>query len=391
MSELSEALKRIRNERGLSQAGLAARLLVSRPLVALWETTRQIPNEEQVRALDAALSARGELIGIAHLDAIDARDAVPEETRDLLARLKSADVAPPTLERLEATAFELCCRYPVAPAAELRREAQAVIRHAAGLLRRPTGLREHRELLAQAGWLALLIACLEYDLGMSRAAEATRTVARELADEAGHGEIIAWSHEIGAWMALTNGRLDDVVAESRMGIAAAPNGSGAVQLHAQGAKALARIGDMAAVREALDNGRAVLDRRPDPHRLEHHFVVDPAKYQFYAMDVYRLAGDDARAAEYAREVLRLGTRPDGSEASPMRMSEARFTLGIAEARKGNLEGAHEYGIAALNGTRRSLPTMLMVGSELEDEMRRLFPGSGLADDLGERLRHVRES
>jgi hypothetical protein len=43
------------------------------------------------------------------------------------------------------------------------------------------------------------------------------------------------------------------------------------------------------------------------------------------MDAYRLAGDDDLAVEHAREVLRKGAAPDGSERSPMR------TLGRAES------------------------------------------------------------
>ncbi|MEV8204371.1 hypothetical protein [Streptomyces sp. NPDC079189] len=31
---------------------------------------------------------------------------------------------------------------------------------------------------------------------------------------------------------------------------------------------------------------------PYPENLDHHFVVDPAKFDFYAMDCYRLLGED---------------------------------------------------------------------------------------------------
>jgi hypothetical protein len=123
----------------------------------------------------------------------------------------------------------------------------------------------------------------------------------------------------------------------------------------QEAKALARMGDVKGLRETLDRGRRTLDRFPLAERTEHHFVVDPAKWDFYAMDAYRLAGEDQQASEYAREVLAHGAGPNGAELSPMRMAEARLTLGVAAARSGDLEQAVSAGIEALNGSRRSLP------------------------------------
>jgi hypothetical protein len=35
-------------------------------------------------------------------------------------------------------------------------------------------LKQHREILVQAGWVALLIACVEFDTGNRQAAETTR-------------------------------------------------------------------------------------------------------------------------------------------------------------------------------------------------------------------------
>lgn len=51
-------------------------------------------------------------------------------------------------------------------------------------------------------------------------------------------------------------------------------------------------------------------------RPEHHFTIDPDKIAFYAMDAYTIAGDDDLAEEHAAEVIRVGTRPDGSERWP---------------------------------------------------------------------------
>jgi hypothetical protein len=79
---------------------------------------------------------------------------------------------------------------------------------AAAELHRPAAsarltLAQHRELLVTAGWLALLLGCVHYDLGEREQAEAARQAACQAGLQAGHGEIIAWSYEMAAWFALT--------------------------------------------------------------------------------------------------------------------------------------------------------------------------------------------
>jgi hypothetical protein len=146
----------------------------------------------------------------------------------------------------------------------------------------------------------------------------------------------------------------------------------AVQLAAQRAKAWARIGDRREVELALEAGRELLESLPYPDNLDHHFVVDPAKFDYYAMDGYRLVGEDRRAEIYAREVIRSSTDHDGIERKPMRLAEARLTLGVVAARAGELENAVGLGRRALRGERKSLPSLLMVSSELTRILRDRF-------------------
>ena len=101
-----------------------------------------------------------------------------------------------------------------------------------------------------------------------------------------------------------------------------------------------------------------------PSNPDHHFQIDPAKWHFYAMDAYRNVGDDPLAVTYAEEVLRLGSAANGQERSPMRNAEAHVTLGVAAARSGDLDAAVEHGHDALNGARKSIPSLLMVSGEL---------------------------
>ncbi len=260
-----------------------------------------------------------------------------------LRRIQASDAAPCTLEALGATVSRLCCEYPYRNANELVADARDWLRHIAQLLRKPVGLRQHRELLTSAGWLALLIGCLEYDLGLRTSAQATQAAARQLAEEAENNEILAWTYEMAAWFALTQRRYRDTINEARNGQEIGQSHPVVVQLAAQEAKALARLKDKDGVRSTLDRGRQLLDGFAAPERPEHHFMIDRNKWLYYAMDAYRLAGDDSRAEEYARLVLADSIGPDGEEYAPMRITETRLTLGVVAARRGDLEQATSLG------------------------------------------------
>lgn len=81
-------------------------------------------------------------------------------------------------------------------------------------------------------------------------------------------------------------------------------------------------------------------------------------------------GNDALATLYADEVLRAGVRPDRVERSPMRNQEARITLAVAAARAGDADAALDYGLEALEGDRRSAPSLTLVAHELTREFHR---------------------
>jgi hypothetical protein len=115
------------------------------------------------------------------------------------------------------------------------------------------------------------------------------------------------------------------------------------------------------------------DSLPYPERPDNHFVVDPDKFDFYAMDCYRLIGDDKLADMHAREIIRKTTNADGTSTSPMRSAEARLTLGVVAARTGDLTQAVSHGRTALAIDRRSQPSLLMIGKELDEVLKQRFP------------------
>ncbi|MFF1358012.1 XRE family transcriptional regulator [Streptomyces sp. NPDC058297] len=295
------------------------------------------------------------------------------ETMEILSRMQASDVDHATLDALRITADRLCSEYPFMPSAQLAFEGRQWLKRVAGLQSQRLTLAQHREVLTISAWLALLVGCVEYDMGDRAAAETTRRAVLSLANEADNAEAAGWAHEMRAWFALTTGDYHGILAASQAGTEVAPHHGVAVQLAAHEAKGWARLGDRRKTEVALDRGRKLLEGMPYPENLDHHFVVDPAKFDYYAMDCYRLLGENAIAETLAQEVIRAGTDFDGAEKQPMRMAEARVTLGVVAARRGDLEQAVDYGEWALKGDRQSLPSLLLVSRELASVVNRDFP------------------
>jgi tetratricopeptide (TPR) repeat protein len=235
-------------------------------------------------------------------------------------------------------------------------------------------LKQHQEMLSLTGTVALLLGCVEYDIGLRREAEITRRAAQSLGEEAGNAEVIGWAHEMRAWYSLTQGAYSAAISAGQQGEAAASHHDVAVQLAAQQAKAWARIGDRRQVEVALDRGRNLLEVLPRPDDPDHHFVVDPDKFDFYAMDCYRIIGEDRLAEMYAHEVIRTSSNPDGTLHKPMRVAEAKVTLGVVAARTGDVERAVSLGEEALEGDRHSVPSLLMCSRELTSVLDSRYPG-----------------
>ncbi|MGW2401792.1 XRE family transcriptional regulator [Kitasatospora sp. NPDC001664] len=311
------------------------------------------------------------------------------DTVDIIARLRASDVDTATLDALRITADRLCCEYAYMPADQLLVEGRAWLARVVGLQHQRVNLAQHRELIALAGKLSLLVGCVEYDSGRPRDAEATRQAALMLGAEAGELSVQGWAHEMRSWFALTRGDYRGVIAAAEAGIAIAPNESVAAQLYAQKAKAWARLGDRQQTEVALDQGRQLLERLPYPEDIENHFVVDPAKYDFYRMDAYRKAGENRLAEQLASEVIRAGTDFDGTERAPMRIAEARVTLGVVAAREGDLDTALSYGERALQGDRRSLPSLAMVSADLGQVLQTRYAHAPEAVEFVAHLRELR--
>jgi hypothetical protein len=98
-----------------------------------------------------------------------------------------------------------------------------------------------------------------------------------------------------------------------------------------------------------------------------------------------MLSEDKMAENLADEVIRTSTDFDGTERAPMRVAEARVTLGVVAARQGDVEQAVHHGERALNGQRKSLPSLVMVSRDLTRVLRERYPAEPTAESYLEHL------
>jgi transcriptional regulator with XRE-family HTH domain len=378
MTDFGGELRRLISERGLSLNETARRVPCDRGYLSKVARGCKRPSAELKARLDDVLGAGGALASL---------DAEPDQVDDLglielARRAGSSDVGGQAVELLAGAADSMCRDYPVMGAAELSARAREHLRYTTGLLGKRMTLGEHRELLVTAGWLSALLACTLYDAGNRAAARTARTMGRQFAEQAGHGELAAWSFEIGAWFALVEGRYAETVTLSQAGLAHAGVSSAGVQLALQAARGYARMGDRQA-HGALREGRAILDRLPVPAHPEHHFAFDGAKFEFYAGSILTWLGDDIPAAEHARYVVAMCTE-GGRVRWPMRLAISQLDLALVAARRGALDEAVTLGSTAL-GHQRHSAQLLPRAAELGRELAGRYPGERLAAEFADQL------
>jgi tetratricopeptide (TPR) repeat protein len=254
-----------------------------------------------------------------------------------------------TLEGAQRAVDRLRREYSsIRPAILLPRAERRLDQLDALLVAGPT-LGQHRELLVARGWLSLLLAALQFDLGDREAAEMSRDAALELGREADHPEIVAWAFETPAWFALADRRLRDAVDLARAGQEIAPaDRSVIVATTLQEARAWARLGGRQEAEHAIRRAQAALAKLPAPSHPQDHFTFDPPKLSFYAATCYVWLEEPLRAEEHARHVI----EQNGDRASrnwwPTRVGTARIELALAFAQQDRVDEAARVGADVLS-------------------------------------------
>jgi tetratricopeptide (TPR) repeat protein len=323
-------------------------------------------------------------------DLVVVQEADLVDVLELARQAEASDLGGGTLEMIDRAVDRFCRDYPTVAPTVLVPRVQQRLRYLAKLLKGKVTLAQHRHLLVGSGWLATLLACLQFDLGDCDGAEASQAAAYTFAYEAEHQELLAWTHELLAWWALVDHRYDEVIEHARTGLAIAPHASAGVQLAVQEAKGWSRLGDARRAEEAMRTAGTVLSRLPRPEHPEHHFVFDASKLSFYAATCYTWLGDGEHAREHATQVISQCLEVPGQVRWPVRLAETRVDLGLVAAGEGRIDEACELGRQALASQRKSGSTLGRV-TELDALLMRGHPGVGEVVDLHEQLEAARRA
>jgi hypothetical protein len=312
------------------------------------------------------------------------------EAAELAREAEASDIGAGTLENLDLAVDRLCRDYASAPPALLIPRVQARLR---GLRRLHTGrvnLAQRRQLLVAGGWLATLLATLQFDAGDQPAAEDSRDAALQLGKAAGHQEIMAWSFELLAWFALVNHQPRQALDLAQQGLTLAPNTSAGVQLAIQQARVWAHLGQRRETEQALRAGATALARLPPPAHPEHHFAFDAPKLTFYAAMCFTWLHQTEQAEEHARQVITHSTQTPGVLRWPTRLAVAQVDLALLAAQRGQPDEAALRGTAALDSGRIVASTLGWF-AELDDLLVRDHEALPEVHDFHERYTLVHRS
>jgi tetratricopeptide (TPR) repeat protein len=309
------------------------------------------------------------------------------ETGDILHMLAEADrtdIGPGTIESLQALFDRLCRDYPSAPAPDLQDRLSSFYARLIGLRQGRMTFSQHRELIALSGWATALLACVVWDQNDREAAETARATAHRFAAEIGHSELRAWTYELDAWFALTDGRYADATSIAKAAQSIAGDNHAMVQLTMQEARGWARLGNRQLTEDAMERAQRLLDKLPQVDQPR-HFAFDRSKWPFYAASCYQWLGEDDKAEAAARQVLADCETSGTAVRSPMRLAEVNIILGLVSVHRGDLEAALSHGGKALDYDRKSGPSLLIRADELDQAISRAFPGSRQGAEFSERL------
>jgi hypothetical protein len=249
----------------------------------VWEQTGRRPLVDPLPPAEV-LSDPVHVTGLQDLAVVQASNAT--DVLELARQAEASDLGGGTLEVIDRSVDRLCREYPTVAPGLLVPRVQQRLRYLAKLLDGRVTLAQHRHLLVAGGWLATLLACLQFDLGDRDGAEASQAAAYTFAREGDHQELLAWTYELLAWWALVDRRHDEVIEYAQTGLEIAPNTSAGLQLAVQQAKGWSRLGEADRADASLRMAGTVLSRLPRPEHPEHHFVFDASKLSFYAATCY---------------------------------------------------------------------------------------------------------
>jgi len=301
---------------------------------------------------------------IAPLPSVVGLDGI--EAIELLQRVEATDVGHRTLAAIAESLGSLCRDYTHIAPAKLLPSLVAFQVLIGRLLDGRATLAQRRELVSQAGWLSLLTATADLDLGYSRGADANFAAARTMAAETDDLALGAAVHETQAWQALSRGDLARAAEHCHAGIALAPRSSSAyLQLCTQLARVSAKLGDADTTYAQVDEALTALDRSPRVRgQAEHHFVCDEGRVIMHsAAALVWLDDSSAIAADYARRAV--AHYETDAEPKVHHLATARMNLALLLAGSGQPTEAASIGALAFESSWRLCQTDLFLAGDLD--------------------------
>lgn len=293
------------------------------------------------------------------------------ESVELDRHLEASDLGPETLHRLDQVVEHLGLAYLHIPPAQVLMEARTTRQYVTQLLDGRHTLTQRAQLYSVAGWLSALIGHASFDLGHDAAVvDGHCGTALHLARETGHTGLAAWVHGTQALVATYRDRPAEAVAFAQAGRAAAPDGSvTVVRLHAQEARAQARLGNQLAAERALAAAEYDLDRVQQTPTTSIFSFAYPY-LPFYGGTCYSWLGQPDRAVARSREAIDL-CDTDATD-WPVARVMARVDLAGSLMQQGELDGASELAGECLDICTGGRRTDLMA-ARLSDLLHTLKP------------------
>jgi tetratricopeptide (TPR) repeat protein len=331
-----------------------------------------------------------DIVSLAQEGIQDVNDLESGEDVDIMLMLQEADrtdIGPGTIESLDTIFDKLCRDYVSSPALEVQQGLKRLYARIMRLRQGRMTFGQHKELIALSAWATALLACVDWDMNEREAAETARAATLRFAKEIDHPELMAWSYEIQAWFALTEGRYSDVTSIAKAAQSIGGENSAIVQLIMQEARGWAKLGNRDAFELAIERAQVLLPKLPAVH-YPRHFVWDSSKFPFYVATCYQWLGEYDKAEEYATQVLRECEASGTTARSPMRLAEVYITLGLISAHRGDLDAAVNSGLRALTYERKTSPNLLIRAAELNAAIAERFPDAPRAAEFDEKLRGI---
>jgi transcriptional regulator with XRE-family HTH domain len=193
------------------------------------------------------------------------------------------------------------------PPAVLAPQVRGLRRHVGELLHGRQHPPQRSRLYTVAAYLSGLLGALALDLGQQRSAAEYGLEAYELANALDLPDLRAWARATQSLIAYYAGEYHDALAFAQDGQRWAAGGPQSVRLAINGeARALAKLGDVYGVDEAVDRAFTLLARSPATHCVSPSLAIEaycPARTAANAATAYLATGAPDRVQEYATHAL----------------------------------------------------------------------------------------